>query len=384
MPASSIGPISPPERLLVGPGPANFTPSVLAAMQKPILGYMDPDVLDILDEVVELQRAVYQAPEGGLVIPLQATGSAGMEAGIANLLAPGEKMIVGHAGYFGRRLADIGRRYGIEIVEVAADWGQVASNEAILEALERHPDTRVVAVVHGETSTGAEHPVAELGAALRDQPDVMLYVDCVTSLGGVEFDFAGWGVDYAYSCSQKCLGAPPGMSPVAISEAAMEVVRTRHNRYPFSFDFDLLEAYWTRRPAVYHHTAPILNIYALHEAMRVVVGEGLPARWQRHHAAGEHLQAGLRSRGLELLADPAHQLPMLTAVRVPAGVDAKAVQSRLLHEHAIEIGGGLGPTAPSMWRLGLMGHNATIEVADRVLTAFDVVLADESALARAD
>lgn len=381
MTASSIGPISPPERLLVGPGPANFTPSVLAAMQKPILGYMDPDVLDILDEVVELQREVYRAPEGGLVIPLQATGTAGMEAGIASLLSPGEKMIVGHSGYFGRRIADIARRYGIELIEVAADWGHVASNAAILEAFEQHPEARVVAVVHGETSTGAEHPVAELGAALRDHPDVMLYVDCVTTLGGVEFDFAGWGVDYAYSCTQKCLGAPPGMSPVAISEAAMEVIRTRHTRYPFSFDFELLEAYWVRRPAVYHHTAPILNIYALHEAMRVVVEEGLDARWRRHSEAGAHLQEGLRARGLELLADPAHQLSTLSAVRVPQGVDAKGIQHRLLHEHAIEIGGGLGPTAPSMWRLGLMGHNATIAVADRILEGFDAVLADEPGFA---
>ncbi len=326
---------------------------------------------------------MYRAPEGGLVIPLQATGTAGMEAGIANLLSPGEKMIVGHSGYFGRRIADIARRYGVDLVEVAADWGQVASNAAILEALEQHPDTRVVAVVHGETSTGAQHPVAELGAALRDHPDVLLYVDCVTTLGGVEFDFAGWGVDYAYSCSQKCLGAPPGMSPIAVSEAAMEVIRTRHNRYPFCFDLELLEAYWTRRPAVYHHTAPILNIYALHEAMRVVVEEGLDARWKRHSDAGEHLQHGLRARSLELLAQPEHQLPTLSAVRVPEGVDAKNIQHRLLHEHEIEIGGGLGPTAPSMWRLGLMGHNATIDVADRILEGFDVVLADEPALAHA-
>jgi len=202
----------------------------------------------------------------------------------------------------------------------------------------------------------------------------------VTSLGGVELEFDAWGIDYAYSCTQKCLGAPPGMSPVAISERALGRIAARTTPVPFSLDLRMLERYWIDRPAVYHHTAPILHIYALHEALRQVLLEGLEDRWQRHQNAGRFLQAGLRDRGLELLADPAHQLDPLTAVRVPDGVDGKRVQRRVLREHGIEIGGGLGPAAPPMWRIGLMGENARIDVAERVLEALDAVLVDEPVL----
>ncbi len=246
-----------------------------------------------------------------------------------------------------------------------------------MAALEAHPDARLMTVVHAETSSGALHPLAELGALVRDR-DVLLMADCVTSLGGVELAFDAWGVDFAYSCTQKCLGAPPGMSPVAVSERALERVRGRTHPVPYSYDLQLLHGYWSptpsKRPPVYHHTAPVLHIYALHEALRDVASEGLSARWERHAQAGAALQSGLRSRGLELLTNPEHQLPQLTAVLVPDGVDAKQVQTALLREHGIEIGGGLGPSAPSMWRIGLMGHNATVEVAERVLTALDAVL----------
>jgi alanine-glyoxylate transaminase/serine-glyoxylate transaminase/serine-pyruvate transaminase len=368
----SATPISPPARLLCGPGPSNVGPAVAEAMAKPMLGHLDPDLHDILLEVVELQRRVYRAPEG-LVLPLQATGTSGMEAGIASLLAPGEKAIIAQCGFFGRRIAEIARRYGVDVIDVMSDWGEVVPNEALLAALDQHPDARLMAVVHGETSTGVEHPVEALAGALAGR-DTMLMVDCVTTLAGVPFDFGGWGVDFAYSCTQKCLGAPPGMSPIAVSERALERMRGRDHQLPYSLDLDLLEAYWVKRPVVYHHTAPVLHIYALHEALRGVLEEGLEARWQRHAEAGSHLQEQLRARGLELLADPAHQLAPLTAVRIPEGVDAKAVQTRMLREHGIEIGGGLGPAAPAMWRIGLMGHNATVATADRVLSALDAVL----------
>ncbi len=205
----------------------------------------------------------------------------------------------------------------------------------------------------------------------------LLMADCVTSLGGVELEAGDWRIDYAYSCTQKCLAAPPGMSPVAVSERALERIRSRRTPVPFTFDLELLERYWIERPAAYHHTAPILSIYALHEALRLVLEEGVEERWQRHTRAGGHLQAGLRSRDLELLADPEHQLAPLTAVRVPDGVDGKRVQGRMLREHGIEIGGGLGPAAPAMWRIGLMGRNAERETADRVLEALDAVLEEE-------
>jgi alanine-glyoxylate transaminase/serine-glyoxylate transaminase/serine-pyruvate transaminase len=354
-------------------------------MQRPMLGHLDPDLHDLLDEVVELLRATYRA-SAGLVVPLQATGTSGMEAGVVNLLEPGDTAIVASAGFFGRRIAEIARRHGAEVVVVEADLGEHVPNERLLETLDRHPDARLLAVVHAETSTGVEHPLAELGAALRDH-DVLLMADCVTSLGGVELDFDAWGIDYAFSCTQKCLGAPPGMSPVAVSERALERIRARQRAgapcTSYSLDLLALERYWIERPVVYHHTAPILHIYALHEALRQVVTEGLAPRWQRHAQAAGFLRAELGNRGLELLADPDHQLAPLTAVRVPEGVDGKRLQGRILREHAIEIGGGLGPDAPPIWRIGLMGYNATLEAAARVLEGLDAVLADEPVLSGA-
>jgi alanine-glyoxylate transaminase/serine-glyoxylate transaminase/serine-pyruvate transaminase len=240
----------------------------------------------------------------------------------------------------------------------------------------------MVAVVHAETSTGVEHPLAELGAALRDR-DTLLMADCVTSLAGIPLEVDAWGVDFAYSCTQKCLAAPPGMSPVAVSERAVERLLARRTPVPFSFDLLLLERYWVERPAAYHHTAPILGIYALHEALCQVLREGLEQRWARHERAARHLQAAIESRGLALLADPEHRLAPLTAVRVPDGVDGKAVQAQLLRDDGIEVGGGLGPDAPSMWRIGLMGRNASVETADRVLAALDAALVGEAAPALA-
>jgi alanine-glyoxylate transaminase / serine-glyoxylate transaminase / serine-pyruvate transaminase len=370
-------PLNPPERLLCGPGPCNVSPGALAAMQRPLLGHMDPDLIELLTEVVSLLRAAYQAT-GGLVLPLQATGTSGMEAGLVHLLEPGETVIVGVNGFFGRRIVEIARRVGAEVVPVDAGWGEHVPNDRLLEALEQHPDARLMCVVHAETSTGVQHPLAELGEQLRGR-DVLLMADCVTSLGGVELDFDGWGLDFAYSCSQKCVGAPPGMSPVAVSDRALERIEARTHPVPYSLDLKLLHDYWIKRPAAYHHTAPVLHIYALHEALREVAEEGLLVRWARHAEAGRFLQDELRSRGLALLAEPDHQLPQLTAVRVPEGVDAKRVQTRMLREHGIEIGGGLGPSAPDMWRIGLMGVNATVPVAERVLAALDASLAGEPA-----
>jgi alanine-glyoxylate transaminase/serine-glyoxylate transaminase/serine-pyruvate transaminase len=332
---------------------------------------------EILLDVVELLRRVYRMPDG-LVLPLQCTGTAGMEAGIVNLVEPGDTVIVAQCGFFGHRISEIARRHGADVVAVEADWGESVSNAALMDALDRHPDARMMAVVHAETSTGVEHPLAELGALLSDR-DTLLMADCVTSLAGVPLDVGAWGVDFAYSCTQKCLAAPPGMSPVAVSERAMERLRSRRTPVPFTFDLLLLERYWVERPVAYHHTAPILAIYALHEGLCGVLREGLEERWLRHAEAAAHLQGALEARGLELLADPSHRLAPLTAVRVPEGVDGKAVQGRLLREHGIEIGGGLGPDAPAMWRIGLMGQNARVETADRVLAALDAAMAEEPA-----
>jgi alanine-glyoxylate transaminase / serine-glyoxylate transaminase / serine-pyruvate transaminase len=369
--------LNPPTRLLCGPGPSNPSPDVLAAMQQPMLGHLDPDMHEIMTEVVELLRGAYRA-SAGLVIPLQATGSSGMEAGLANPLEAGDTAIVGVNGFFGARIVEIARRYGIEVVEVTKPFGAHVPNAELLEALDRHPEAKLVAVVHAETSTGVEHPLRELGAALRDR-DVLLMADCVTSLGGVELDVDAWGIDYAYSCTQKCMAAPPGMSPVAVSDRALQRIRARTTPVPFSLDLLALEKFWVKRPVVYHHTAPILHIYALHAALREIANEGLEARWTRHDEVGLFFQEQVRERGFELLAEPDHQLAPLTAVKVPDDVDGAEIQRRMLREHGIEIGGGLGPDAPPIWRIGLMGHNATIDTAQRLLDALEATLSERRA-----
>ena len=382
-PPTELPSLNPPERLLAGPGPSNVEPRVLEAMQKPMLSHLDPDLHDILLEVVDLQRQVYKA-KGGLVFPHQATGSSGMECGLQNLLEPGDTAIVSVTGFFGNRIAKMAQRTGANVIEVRADFGQITPNEQLLDVVDQNPGARLVAVVHAETSTGVRHPVEELGRELqRRGGDALLFVDCVTSLGAHPVEFDEWGIDYAYSCTQKALAAPPGMSPVAISDRALERVAARKQPVPFTFDLDLLRKFWIERPVTYHHTAPILHIYALHEALRGALEEGLSNRFARHADAGAYLQDEVRARGLDLLADPDYQLAQLTAVRVPEGVDGKEIQTRVLREHDIEIGGGLGPDAPPIWRLGLMGYNARREAADRVLAALDSVLAGTKVLAGA-
>ena len=363
---------TPPERLLCGPGPTNVDPAALEAMRRPMLGHLDPTLHEMLLDLCGLLRAAYRAESAAIVLPLQATGTSGMETGIATLVEPGDSVIVGVNGYFGRRIAEMARRHGAEVVEVHADWGKHVPNASLLDAMHKQRDARLLAVVHAETSSGVEHPLAELGAEMRNS-ETLLMADCVTSLGGIELDFDGWGIDYAYSCTQKCLGAPPGMSPIALSAKAAARARSRAP-HRFDFDLDLLTAYWTQRPApTYHVTVPVLNIYALYEVLRQTAAEGLENRWARQAEAGERLQQRVREMDLELLAEPAHQLAPLTAVRVPDGVDGKAVQAELL-ERGIEVGGGLGPQAPAMWRLGLMGPNAHVDTADRLADAFAEVL----------
>jgi alanine-glyoxylate transaminase/serine-glyoxylate transaminase/serine-pyruvate transaminase len=321
-------------------------------------------------------RGVYGVVGADLALPVQATGMSGMETGMVNLVEQGDTVIVGHAGFFGNRIAEMAARHGANVVEVTRDWGEIVPIDALIEALDEHRDARVLAVVHAETSTGAQYPLEELGEAMRER-ETFLFADCVTSLGAIPLAFSEWGVDFAYSCTQKALGAPPGMSPIAFSERALARARTRTGQVPFSFDVEMLIDYWIRRPITYHHTAPILHIYALYQALRHTLEEGLEARWARHEEVGRHFQAAVRERGFDLIADPAYQLPHLTAVRVPNAIDGKRVQTQLLNAHNIEIGGGLGPDAPPMWRIGTMGANATTEVADRVVGALDAVLAQE-------
>jgi alanine-glyoxylate transaminase / serine-glyoxylate transaminase / serine-pyruvate transaminase len=370
--AITVPDLDPEVRLLCGPGPSNVHPKVLEALQKPILGHLDPDLWAILDRLVDMERQVYRRSDG-LTLALSATGTSGMEAGIASLIEPGDTVVVANAGFFSARIVEMAGRYGATVVDVAAPLGRHVPIERMLDALEENPHARLVAVVHAETSTGVAYPLEELGEALRGR-NVLLLADCVTSLGAQELEPELWGIDYAYSCSQKALGCPPGLSPVSLSERALQRIRERKRPAPFSFDFELLARYWVERPPTYHHTVPILQLYALYEGLRLCLEEGMEARWQRHADAGAYLQSELGARGYDLLAEPEHQLPQLTAVQVPEGVDGKQVQTRLLREHGIEVGGGLGPSAPPIWRIGLMGVNATRETADRVLAALDEVL----------
>ena len=367
-------PYAPPTRLLAGPGPSNVDPRVLAAMDKPLVSHLDPSFWDRLPVLAEMISAYY-GREDGVSMTLSMSGTSGMEAGILNLVAPGDTVIAASGGFFGNRIQEMLRRRGANLIALDVPFGQHVPNDRILETLAAHPEAAMVCVVHSETSTGVRHPVQELGEAMQAMgSDALLYVDCVTSIGAIPIEADAWGIDYAYACSQKALAAPPGLSPITISTRAIERLGRNGMPVPYSMDLAELIKYWVDRPMTYHHTTPNLGYYALDEALRLGLEEGLEERYARHADAGAYIQAGFRERGFDLLADPACQLAQLSAVRVPDGIDGKAVQGTLLNDHGIEVGGGLGPTAPPIWRVGMMGVNANRETADRVLAAFDAVL----------
>ena len=374
-PTTTIPQIHPGERLLCGPGPSNVHPKVSEALQLPMNGHLDPDFWDLLLDLVEGMKALWRRPDG-LSLCFSASGTSAMEAAMTNLVEPGDPVIVIHAGFFGARIAEMARRAGAELIELTAPLGQIVPLDQVADALAKHPDTKLVGLVHAETSTGVRFPVQEIGALIASSgaEDALLMADCVTSLGGEEVSPVAWGIDYAYYCSQKSLGCPPGLSPFSVSPRGLERIRDRKAPASFSFDIDLLEKYWIERPVTYHHTMPILQYYALYEGIRLSLEEGLEARWARHEDAGRYFQNHMRDRGYTFLSDPDHQLWELSAVDVPEGVDGKEIQTRILRGFGIEVGGGLGPTAPPIWRVGLMGVNANRETADRVLAAFDAVL----------
>lgn len=367
--------LDPGDRLLCGPGPSNVHPAVLDAMRAPMNGHLDPDFWDILDNLVMGLRQLWRRPEGGLTIALSSSGTSAMEAGFMNLIEPGETVISCHWGFFGSRLNDFTHRVGANVIELTADFGQIVSVDRIMETLAANPGTKIVSVVHAETSTGVDFPLRELAEAMRaNGSDALLYADCVTSLGGQQVEAEAWGIDYGYSCSQKALGCPPGIAPVTVSERAVGAMARHQVPVPYYYDFEELSKYWIDRPITYHHTMPILQYYALYRGVQLALEQGLEARWERNADAGRYFQDEMRSRGHELLADADRQLVELTAIKVPEGIDGKEIQTRILREHGIEVGGGLGPKAPPIWRVGLMGVNANRETADRVLAAFDAVL----------
>lgn len=363
------GTTEPPERLLLGPGPSPVHPDVLQAQARPVVGHLDPWFLDRTDEVAAMLRQVFRT-DNRLTFAVSGTGSAGMEASVVNVVEPGDTVIVGLNGVFGRRLADTARRSGCQVVELEQPMGRIVPPDQVAEAIDAHPDARAVVLVHAETSTGVLQPLEDVAAAVADT-ETLLIVDAVTSLGGVPVEVDTWGLDVVYAGTQKCLSVPPGLAPITFSAKAEEVLdgRTAPVR-SWYLDASAIRTYWGEERA-YHHTAPISALYGLHEGLRIVLAEGLADRWARHERVGRRLQAELEERGYELWAQEGHRLPQLTTVVAPDDVDADAVRGQLLERTGIEIGGGLGELAGRGWRIGLMGEGARDEHVDRVLAGLD-------------
>jgi len=357
------------DRILMGPGPCNPYPEVIEAFARPVLGHLDPDFIALLDETNGRLRQVFRT-KNPLTFPVSATGSAGMEAAFVNFVRPGDPVVIGVNGVFGSRMCEVAERCGAEVVRVDVEWGRAIDPQLLLDA---HASPKMIAVVHAETSTGVRNDVEALG---EGKGDALLLVDCVTSLGGIPVEIDGWGVDIAYSGTQKCLGVPPGLSPLTVSERATE--RVLEMPRSWYLDLNMIKKYVTGAGArAYHHTAPISMIYGLHAGLGAVLTEGLENSWQRHAECGRQLQDGLEAMGLRLFAQAGHRLPELTTVWVPQlpdGLDEAAVRRTLLTNYGIEIGGGLGPVAGKVWRIGCMGHTARARNVTMLLGALREIL----------
>ncbi len=370
---------NPPQRILLGPGPSNVEPRVLEAMMKPLLGYLDPVYLRCMDEIQVLLRSVFETANR-VTFSISGTGGAGMEACLANLVEDGEEVLACVNGFFGQRAAELAERWGAKVVRVESEWGRPLDMQRVREAF-RRSSARIVIMIHAETSTGMRQPIEEL-KSLREIRDAILVVDSVTSLGAHSVAIDRNEIDASYSCTQKGIGAPPGLSPVTFSERALEKIRRRKER-PRSWylDVQLIDKYWSSDRA-YHHTSPALMNYALREALAVILEEGLEKRWERHRRNSETFVAGVRDMGLEMLVEAEHRLWTLNAVRIPQGIDDARVRARLLDEHNIEIGAGFGALKGKIWRVGLMGSGSTANNVLLLLAALRNVLRAEGFPAR--
>jgi alanine-glyoxylate transaminase/serine-glyoxylate transaminase/serine-pyruvate transaminase len=347
-----------PRRILMGPGPSEVPPRVLSALSAPLLGHLDPQFLEIMNDTQELLRWTFQT-KNRLTFPVSGTGSAGMETCVVNLIEPGDRMVVCVNGVFGQRMTDVAGRAGAQVTTIERPWGEVFDLQAIRDVLKK-VKPKVLGIVHAETSTGACQPAEELGK-LCHEFDALLLLDTVTSLGGITCEIDRWEVDAVYSGTQKCLSCPPGLSPVSFGRRAVDAINARKTKVQsWYLDMGMVQRYWAEE-RFYHHTAPISMIYALREALRIVHEEGLEARWARHQRNHQALKAGLAAMGIKYLAAEGHQLPMLNAVGVPAGADDAKTRRRLLEEFGIEIGGGLGEFKGKAWRIGLMGSGSRAE-----------------------
>ncbi|GAB6053308.1 alanine--glyoxylate aminotransferase family protein [Magnetospira thiophila] len=351
---------NPPQRVLMGPGPSDVHPRVLAALSRPTVGHLDPAFSGMMDEVKGMLRQVFRT-SNPLTFPISGPGMTGMESCFVNLVEPGDKVIVCRNGVFGDRMQDIARRYGGEVTVIDDAWGRPVDAQKLEDALKAQPDTKVVAFVQAETSTGVQSDAATLCRLARDQ-GALTIVDTVTSLGGIPVEVDAWGADAVYSGTQKCLSCPPGLSPVTFSPRAAEAVKARKTPVLSWFlDLGLVMGYWegSGGKRAYHHTAPVNALYGLHEGLRMILEEGLEASWARHATMHESLKNGLEGLGLSFLVEEPYRLPQLNAVNVPEGVDEAAVRSHALHTYGLELGAGLGALAGKVWRIGLMGQSAT-------------------------
>ncbi|HTU16770.1 MAG TPA: alanine--glyoxylate aminotransferase family protein [Gemmataceae bacterium] len=368
------GPLNPPVRLLLGPGPSDAHPRVLRAMATPLLGHLDPQFLEIMNAAQEMLRSAYQT-KNQVTFPVSATGMAGMETCFVNLVEPGDRVVVCAAGFFGQRMVEVANRAGAQVTVLERPWGEVFDFQQIRETLQK-VRPKLLAIVQAETSTGAWQPLEGLGA-LCHEFETLLLVDAVTALGCIPVALDAWQIDAVYSCSQKGLSCPPGLSPVSFSSRAVEVFSKRKTKVQsWYFDVNLVEHYWDS-DRFYHHTGPITMVYALYEGLRLVLEEGLEARWARHRRNHEALKAGLKALGLTYTATEGHQLPQLNAVRVPPGCEDLPVRKRLLTEFGIEIGGGLGEFKGKAWRIGLMGYNSRPDVVLLFLGALEQCLTSQ-------
>jgi alanine-glyoxylate transaminase / serine-glyoxylate transaminase / serine-pyruvate transaminase len=368
-----LGSVKPPPRILLGPGPSEVPARVLAALSAPTVGHLDPFYLGVMDETRALLMRAFRT-ENKLTLAVSGTGSAGMEACVANLIEPGDEMVVGVNGVFGGRMRDVALRSGAQVHALEAPWGKTIDPDAVRAELRAHPRTKVVGIVHAETSTGAHQPLSEI-SDLVHEAGALLLVDAVTSLGGIDLRVDEWRIDACYSGTQKCLSCPPGLSPVTFSQAALDCMdRRKHPVHSWYFDMSLIRNYWGS-DRTYHHTAPINMTYALHEALSMVAEEGLEARIARHTKNHLALRAGLEAMGIAYI--PERSLTTLNAIRVPEGVDDARVRSRLLEQWGIEIGAGLGPFKGKAWRIGLMGASSTRRNVTLVLAAMETLLTEQ-------
>lgn len=369
------GDLRPPERLLLGAGPSNIDPRVLKAMTLPIVEHLDPYFAEVMDETVELLRYAFKT-NNHVTFPISGTGSAGMESAICNIVERGDEIIVCINGFFGERISEIVKRCGGNSIEVRAPLGKTIDVDAVEDAL-ANSNAKAIAIVHAETSTGVLQPLKEISKIAREY-DALLIVDAVTSLGGCELLVDEWNIDVCYSASQKCLNCPPGLAPITVSERAMNVIRNRRTKVQsWYFDLSIIEKYWLESNRIYHHTAPILLVYALREALRILYEEGLENRWTRHEENMRILVEGVEEMGLEIFTDKNHICPAIIAIKVPNGINDESVRKTLREEYNITISGGLGELKGKIWRIGLMGMNSNRKNAILVTEALKNALRKE-------